>query len=52
MSNATILDTNVMFRRLMSHLQALMIQIHTKNVLIAVRSPTLTISVVNDNESE
>ena len=33
-----------MFRPSLSHLQALMIQIHTKNVLHIVGSPTLTIS--------
>jgi len=33
-----------------SHLQALMIQIHTKNVLCIVGSPTLTISVANTED--
>ena len=40
-----------MFRLSLSHLQALMMQIHTKKVLCIVGSPVLTISVVNDNES-
>ena len=40
-----------MFRLSLSHLQALMIQSRTKNVLRIVESPTLTISVVNDNEN-
>ena len=46
-SNATILNTKrtmwqqgYMFRLSLSHLQALMIQIHTKNVLWIVGSPT------------
>ena len=41
-----------MFRISLSHLHALMIQILTKKVLCIVGSPTLTISVVNDNESD
>ena len=59
MSNTTVINTKhimlqqgYMFRLSLSHLQALMIQIQTTNVLCIVGSPTLTISVVNDSESE
>ena len=56
-SNTTIISTKhimwqqgYMFWLSLSHLQALMIQIHTKNVLCIVGSPMLTISVVNTED--
>ena len=39
-----------MFRLSLSYSQTLMIQIHINNVLCIVRSPTLTVSVANDNK--
>jgi len=54
-SNTTLAKTKYimwqqgyMFWPSLSHLQALMIQCHTKQVLCTVGSPTLTISVVNE----
>jgi hypothetical protein len=40
-----------MFRLSLIHLQALMIQIHTKKALCIVGSPMLTISIANNNEN-